>query len=397
MYKGYKPFSVLISLILFLACTTGCWDRLEIEDVGIVIGAGVDIGEADSDDMYHPLKKHPLMITHQLISSIPSSEPREGKSEQQSYFNLTSQGFSFYKLARDEQTLWSDRPPYGQLIKVVVIGKEAAKAYNLQKLLNALQRDQSVLESVVVLIAEDTAKKIFDVKPQHEQTTTFYLKQLTENQRKSPMIPPLTKLYHVAKNKENNQSFLIQQAKVVENGLIRLAGAGVIHGKTGKMISQLDDADTMGINFLIGKAQTGVLEVVEPKNNDLFAFEFYHSTSTIRPQIKNNQLHFSIHIDTEGRVGEDWLNEYEDLFQEKNFKVLEKAANHEIKRLTQHAVKKMQEELKTDLIQLGKEFQITYPDQWKKIKGNWDEEFTKAKIEISVNTHIREFGTKGKK
>ncbi len=118
--------------------------------------------------------------------------------------------------------------------------------------------------------------------------------------------------------------------------------------------------------------------------------------SRIKPQVKGGRISFTVDISTEGKLREDWLlpgNAFEQEFIKKAEKVTEK----EILRLAEKALAKTQKDFKVDVAGFGKRLSIHYPQVWKEVKKEWDNQFSNVPVEVKVNVHIQEYGTRGTK
>ncbi|HEY4392360.1 MAG TPA: Ger(x)C family spore germination protein, partial [Paenibacillus sp.] len=88
---------VVVSLVMgcTLFCTTGCWDRVEIDERGFVVGVGIDIPdeqEQGAAEEGNGFAERDYLVTYQLV--VPSRLKRAGSSgsSDQSYFNITLRG-----------------------------------------------------------------------------------------------------------------------------------------------------------------------------------------------------------------------------------------------------------------------------------------------------------------
>lgn len=66
-------------------------------------------------------------------------------------------------------------------------------------------------------------------------------------------------------------------------------------------------------------------------------------------------------------------------------------------RLMEAGLTKTQKELKVDVAGFGESLRINQPKAWKKVKGNWEERFPEASININVKVNIKQFQTQGRK
>lgn len=107
----------------------GCWDRVDIEDIGLACGVGVDYQESSA--------KHitPEFTIQTVVPKVLAGENGGGGSQAEPFQNLTIDESSLFEAGREASTATSRSPNYSHL-KVLVISKEAAQSINLLQLLN---------------------------------------------------------------------------------------------------------------------------------------------------------------------------------------------------------------------------------------------------------------------
>jgi len=74
---------------------------------------------------------------------------------------------------------------------------------------------------------------------------------------------------------------------------------------------------------------------------------------------------------------------------------VEKEVEEQFERSVLHLIKKLQKKYKTDIFGFGDTIYRRYPSQWKQIKNQWKQEFTKVDVSVDVNIAIRLIGLTG--
>lgn len=78
---------------------------------------------------------------------------------------------------------------------------------------------------------------------------------------------------------------------------------------------------------------------------------------------------------------------------DKNFiEEMERRAEEVTEKKIRATLNKLQHELKTDATQLGIEVHRKYPQEWQRLKENWNQYFSDADIMIEVTHDIRDPG-----
>ncbi|BFH66359.1 Ger(x)C family spore germination protein [Paenibacillus dendritiformis] len=393
-HKWRRALSCAMVALLFL--TAGCWSAREIEDLGIAIGTAVDIGketklqqslEEEGGDYS---KKNMLTMTYQVVE--PGGGAGAGKGQpgtQKKYRNISVTGDSLHELTR-EIALSRARPIFGQHHKVIVLSDKLARTHSLRQLLDLFMREQEFRPSCRLFISKGEARKTLELKDQ----TVFPAMRLTgisDNQyRNSRLLPPmpLTKVLHEI---NASSSFLLQNLITAE-GEVKLAGASVIYGKTGKLIGFLDEEQLEAVNWITGDIKGGVVKSHDKRTGDIFVYEITSLKSDIRSRIERGRIAFDIRIESEGRLAEQWSSERDD-FDSRYLQQVEADAAKQMEARIADMLHKVQKEYRADVLRLGDHVRIHYPRLWTKWKKDWDEIFADAEIRCNVRLKVKEFGT----
>lgn len=395
--------TVMLLLLIPLIMMTGCWDRREIEDLGIIVGVAIDRPEqteaAEKEEKeaveHKHVKRHRLTLTQQFV--VPEAIGVEGKGGspgKKPYSNVSSEGDTIFSIIRQCSTV-SSRPPLYKHLKVIVIGEDVARSINLQMLTDFFLREPELRRSVKIMIAKGKARAALEAETEIEDLPATKLLKLTENMYKTSRMAPKLTLGEVSEKMAAGSSFIMQRV-VTHQGNVKLAGAAVIKGKTNRLIGWLGEEEIDGINWLSGEAKGGVVEAVDEQTKEMVIYEFLSAGSSIKPEINEGEISFTVEIESEGRLGEDWT-ERGDAFDEKFIQRLTKSIEDEIRLLVNKALQKTQKEFKVDVAGFGKQLSIKYPKVWQQVKGDWDQTFSQVPVRVKVKVYIRHFALKGTK
>src|SRR5699024_2548974 len=146
MFK-FKAICMCCFMLFFL---TGCWDSINIEKRGFVIGTGIDLAESDGEQTIYT-------VTDQFVLPQSFGNSTESTNDNQAFLNITNQGSSIYKA--DEQTpATSSKTPYYEHLKVVIVSdKLATSSSQMNQLMDRYIRDISIRRGIKVVIAKDDA------------------------------------------------------------------------------------------------------------------------------------------------------------------------------------------------------------------------------------------------
>jgi spore germination protein len=401
MNRTKKMF--LIFALLSLIMTTGCWDRTEIEDIGIVLGIGIDKpktitakkrAEKEVKENKEKIVKHPRfsLVHHYIVPKAVAG--KQGAGKQKPYENIITEGESIFEVIRELSTHTSRSPSY-QHLKIIVISEEIVRTIDLRNIIDFFLRNPETRRTIKVLIAKGKTREVFEIPDPMATNPALKLFEMTRNTKKTLRMAPELNLGDMSEKLTGETSFVIQRVVPSEKET-KIAGAAVIKGKTRKMIGWLGEEEIEGLNWLSGKGEAGIIKGTDKETGKVIIYEVYKMKSSIQPKVQGNNISFTVTIETEGALREDWLIPG-DAFKESLIKRAEKATETEIKTLAQKALKKTQKDFKVDVAGFGKQLSIDYPKIWKEVKKDWDRHFSTIPVEIKVNVHIREFGTRGSK
>ncbi len=380
--------AAILLLIGGLMLITGCWDRNEIEETGIVLGIGIDIAKGESDE-----KKPKLQMLHQFAMPNQFSVNASDKV-QKDYVNMTSVGPIVFDNIRELSTM-SSRPPNYEHLRIIVISEEAARKINLQNLINFFLRNTETRRTIRVAIARGKASDIFQ-KQKNAKNPSFELRELTDNYRKSLRMPPGLTIGNMSERLTGETSFVMQSVTKLSQET-KLSGGAIIKGSTARLVGMLNELEAVGLNWLLGDNHSnGIVEGEEPQSGALLGYEVRSMSSSIKPVVNGERISFQVEIRTTGKLREDWAFPG-DAFDSGFIERAEEATAAMIKQLAEKALDKTQHQFKVDVAGFGKRLSIKHPALWKRVKENWDERFAGIPVSISVKVDIQEFGTRGTK
>jgi spore germination protein len=383
---------LLLRLILIFCCffyLTGCWDSRDIEQLYMEIGAALDkpnVPSSPSEQGDH--KQNSIKLTLQNIS--PSFTPSD-QGRKQKYQNLTGVGDSILEIFR-EFSLKNDSPPYGQHLKVLVIGEKLVKEKNLRILLSLFDRSIEVRDSCILLIAKGEAANTLKIST---DIPAFTLIGIGENQYNSANLLPITTLGKASRFMANQDNFIIQSVGT-KKGKIRFNSGAIIKGGVNRLVGFLDEDEVKGLNILTGKIKGGIIKGKDSKTNGLILYNISSVKSKITPHLNENKISFDVNIESVGQLNEDWVHTG-NAFSNKFIHRAEKAIKEETEQLIRQTLMKLQKKEQIDVAGFGEQIRINYPKQWSQMKKNWDKRFCEVPIKLTVSITIKDYMVKGKK
>lgn len=357
-------------LILFLL--TGCWNNQELDSSALVHGIGLDKGSNGK-----------LKLSTEIIKpgetsgqGAPAGESIVLEGEAESLIEGAREAIRDVKrrLFFDHNRLW-------------VISEELAKE-DFIGYLDSSRRDQMFRMNSHIFVTKGDPTEILETPTLYQDlSSTEIVSALDQTIYISGYTP--VKLYDFFKLIEgpisNAYIPIIKIKEVNEQTITSLDGTAVIND--GKMVGQLKDEETVGLNILLNQATGGYAEV--NVNGDKISIEINDSNTELTPTLDGEKLtaHIKLTIDStladntsKDQVNEKWLNQ------------VEEAVNEKAERQIRSTLDKLQQELKTDITGIGIETYRKYPKKWQDIQDRWDDIFAEAEITMEVDTVINHQG-----
>lgn len=380
-------YKLLLTLILgaVISVTTGCWDRIEIEDIGFVIGAGIDMGE-ENDQGQQQYK-----LTQQFV--VPGALQGQGGGTNgggadEAHLNIESTGMTMFEMIR-EVAARTSRSPFYEHIKIIVISEEVARSEGFPELLDFFIRYPEMRRGVQVLITPGKASDILGVKPKNEKLPIMYIQSISKNNFKNARMLPPSRLGDIHEELLKKQSFMIQKVEVLSPKEVKIIGNALIQGHTDKLVGYLGPDETEGANFITGEVRGGLIQTTI-KNKGI-VYDINQAKSEVKASMESvDAIKFTVSINVLGTIPETFVNL--DFLDEEVIKDVEKKVEERVREFAQMAIDKLQNELKVDVLKLGNALENQHPKEWEKVKDDWDygaNYFSKSKIEVKVSVKIR--------
>ncbi|MFD2673386.1 Ger(x)C family spore germination protein [Marinicrinis sediminis] len=381
----------LILLSLSLLTTTGCWSQRELNHLSIIGGIGIDF----QDGRYH--------ISTQIINPVQVAQTRGGGTSGTPVSVFSKSGNTILE-AFQNMMLIIPREAFFAHVRLVVIGEALAREEGITKLLDILSRNYEMRTDFYVLVAkESSAEEVLKIQTSQENvpamhtyfslqiadknlalTNAVQLDQLIEDLvsgGKHPVLPGIRIHGSPAMGNSSKNIETIESAVTLE--LEEMAAF-----QNGKLIGWLDGMETKGYNFITNHLFSTITDIGCPENEtDRISIQLLRSNTNISSHFEHHQPTFQIDVQAEGSVTE--VNCALDLNQAETIYELEVRSEQKFKSMMEQILKKAQEEWETDLFGFGDVLYRKHPDQWERMKEDWDHQFAQSPINIAVNVELR--------
>ncbi|WP_147535343.1 Ger(x)C family spore germination protein [Bacillus marasmi] len=385
---------MLILLIPFLL--SGCWDKIELNDIGIITGIAVEKGE-----------KHKYKYT---VSSVNASElSKTTAMGNTSNITFSLEGNSISELARKMNVAMSRRLIYSHT-RVLIIDKELAEE-GIVGFLDFLERSGEFRNDFNILIAEgakasDVLRMTYPIHRDPSLKLHSQLDALLEDWGGDPNVR-LTDFIIAITSKGINPVCAVvtikgdpKKGKTVENNKSnQLDAILVINGlaifKLDKLIGTLPIEDTRNYLWTQDLKRTNItVECGEDENNKKLYndIQIVSSASNLSSSFHKGKADLKVQITGEAKLlGTQCQEPLKDL---KTYKKYESDMNELIVESVTNMIKTVQEEYKTDVFGFGEYLNRKQHKAFEKIADDWEEYFTNASVKVESNLFIRRTGVR---
>jgi spore germination protein KC len=369
-----RKILLCVILILTVICCNGCWDRKELKTLAIIAGMGLD---------RTPDGK--LAVTFQIINpgGVKSgAAPSEGGGGAPSAVWAT-QGIAPTEFAAGRRTRFqTSRSLYLAQMQILVFSKEVVTKEGIRKEFDMHARYPQERLTSMIVIAKGSANDVLKAQPPLDRIPTLALvNQINSCSKMTGQVLPVRHIDLFKMLISATREPILPQVEVVQSGgakLLRLAGTAVF--KKDHWAGELNNTETRGLLWVLGRVQHALLEIDERGS-----LEIIGATGKFQPKLCGKAVTMEIKVTTQAnlvevRVPENWSTP-------EKLRQLGKVGSAIIRREILSTWKSARR-FNSDIYGFGEAVGRKYPQEWKKMEQNWDQIFPTIKLAIKVETQV---------
>ncbi|MGG0541658.1 Ger(x)C family spore germination protein [Priestia aryabhattai] len=394
--KHKSLFLLLMTIMMILL--TSCWSKKELTDLAIVSAMGID---KTKDGRYE--------LTLQIINPGNVAGLQGGGSQSPPVTIYSASGDNLVEASRRASARISRRLYYAHT-NLVVIGEKLARDEGINVLIDAIDRDPEfrITTSLVIANQSSAANLVKALTPVDKIPANKIMKTLEFTQRKwgenlkvsfqevmkdleSPGGEALISGFRLVGNPQQAKKLANLQQSAPE-ATLRASGIAVF--RNGKLVDWLYNSPARGSVWILDKIQGTDINVDWKEKKEAIAYQTVRQKTNVSVKMTKGKPHVSVHTRVEGDLGE--VEVPLDIRKPSALKEIEKAIGREIKKELQMAIKQAQSD-KVDIFGFGGALERTRPNQWEKLKSEWDDVyFPKLDVDVTVEAYIRRTGLRNK-
>ena len=376
-----------VGLSIFL---TGCWDQVEIEKRGFIIGIAFDLAQKKGGELDAPEEKKVYKGTYQFVipSGLGQGGSSQGNSSSKAYNNLVVEGETISEQI-NRLAGQTSRTPFSEHLQTIILSESLVRIPQVcSQVLDFFLRDNETRRGIHIFVAEGEAGPILDIPPIPENLPVMYIDSIAKNSFKNATILPEKRIGTLHEHFISKKSFVLPKIKR-KGQKINITGAAVFDGHNTQMVGFINGEITEGLNMITNEYKQGSLKTkVEDKP---VVYDIKREKSSVKVQVKNkDDIRVYIKIKTEGVIEESFVS-----LDYMNAKVLSKveiAAEKEIERKVAKTIKVFQKDLKVDALGLSGYVEREDYEIWKQLEKNWDHGknfFSKSTIKVQADVTVQ--------
>jgi spore germination protein KC len=378
-----KVLRMLLISGMTMILLTGCWNRVEINDIAIVTAIGLDLVEDDQ-----------LRLTLQV--AVPSKLVTGGTGESggKSTIVISETGATVSEAYRNIQGKLSRRIFFSQS-RVLLIGEDLAKK-GVFHIVDFHTRYAEPRINSFIMFTKGKASKIINSMPKFESVSAEEMRELA---KMSVGLKVYVRDFLNMLLAEGIEPFASQfTLKPLEVSTKNKSGetqavSGIAVFKGDKLVGWMDEVETRGLLWIRNEIKTGVItiKIPEEKGGGNISMEIVRGETNIVPILKQGELKLDVDVVTELSVIEN--DSKVNLVETKVIEEIQTNAEEEISKRIEMIIEKAKKEYKSDIFGFGQSVYKKYPKEWNThYKKNWENEFAQTKVTIHSKALVRRIG-----
>jgi len=370
----------LIGLCWIALLLSGCWSRVEVNDLGVVLGMAVDVGE-----------EAPIRLTL-LYGRQGSGQQGEAKPTGGDPVWVVAREAGNLSDAMREIALAAARQTSLHHLRVVLISEEFARR-GIKDLLDFLARNPQARMSIQPMVVEGRAQTVLETPPQLKSFQPQNLAAMIE-EKGGPRVT--LKEFLVARVSDTHSGWMysvkviVRPARTPEAPATAVTLSGAALFEQDHLVRLLSPREARGLAWLLGEPERSVISAPCPDAPELsFSGQVSEGSIAIRPTWNGGTLGFTvlargkadlIRLTCRDKLGDPgWRAE------------LEKSLSTDVKERVADLIADLQSN-RIDSVGFGKRVQLADPGWWRQNGPKWLEIWPKTPVSVSADIEIVQSG-----
>lgn len=378
--KPLMRFGLLLALFASPLSLTGCWDRMEINDMAIAVASAIDLEEDG---------KLRMSVQIPLVGQMGGMGGGGAGGGEKNYIVDSEVGNTIREINAKQQ-LKLPRRLFFSHRRVLLISEDVARTMGIREFFDVVSRVPENRLNANLVIVKGKAHKLLTMKPRLEKFSGESIREIVESENVmgttmkdvaqmlnqygvDPMIPYLATTDKVKKEDLDTATF-----KMMGYALFR----------DDKMVGVIRDDPTEGMRWLRQKFQPygKTFDVKDGK----VSLNIYKGKAEVTPTLLQDHIRFDVKVQAVAYMMESEAPI--DFVEPAQVRIVEAKLAEEIRESLEKSVEAVQK-YKSDAPQFGLLIARNYPRKWQmEYLPRWDEELSKAQFTYDVRVKISRIG-----
>lgn len=371
--------ALALLFLLLVPYLTGCWDRLEVNDLAVVDMVGLDQSKSG-------IRLTVSVVVPDRMKATSADGGGGGKGGGASPNVIyTAEGESVMNAISKVQERVSRRLFWAHT-RLLVLGEEFARS-GVRPGLDYWSRHREPRLRIQVAVTPGRAADFLQARPRLEKLLSDAVRETLISHIQAEVT--LNDFLDAIRS-DTEQPIAPRVTLIPASGGQDALVSGTAIFREDRLLGWLDDADTRGLLWLRGQMETGVATIRIPSGGTV-SMMLMRGHTTVRPEFQSGRLRLVITA-----VADDDLYESSapiDLGDPETIHVIEQLLGQDVQSRMQSALRRLQREFGVDSARFGDVVWRRYPVQWQRqLKAQWPELFTRLPIEVRASAHVRRTG-----
>jgi spore germination protein KC len=369
-----------IAVILLLLLLSGCWDKKELNEMAVVIGAGVDQG-----DNGH------FRVTAQVIKPEAQGPSTGAGGSELPTWSVTAEGDTFMD-AITELNRVSPRRLYWPHLQIVVFGEALARE-GIAPVITWFEKARDSRSGTFVAVTRGSAEELLNQKIELGNVSSKAMADLLGNAqvRQLPARQmTLRRLMAILSSPGIDVAVDVIDPKEIRGKVETYELVGAAYFKGGKLAGIVSNEAVHGLAIASDTYANATIKAVCPKSENTFImFQVTDYDSKLKVTAKGNKITGTFDIFVEGNLlDQSCLGQ---LLEPEAMRLVEKEVSNKIEKMLMSMFTQASE-AGSDVYGIGQELRRHHPGKWHEVSGEWEERLKDVHLEVKIDANIRRSG-----
>ncbi|MBM7566963.1 Ger(x)C family spore germination protein [Paenibacillus sacheonensis] len=375
--------ALLAAAVAGAALLSGCWDRTEINDLGLITGAAIDRHDDKS-----------IELAVQIF--IPRASSGGGGSMEMGQKSSTGSSSTFVHSAvgeniADALSHLQERLPrklFWGHAEVIIFGESEAR-HGIRDDVDYLMRAPQPRERAYIYVSAGKARRVLEMQAVLERDSSEALREIAKS--KLSMSVTMTELAKMLSDETGAAAlpWIKQNQPRTKSNPDTTANYknGTAIFKQDRMIGVVDEETTRGLLWLRNEVKSAVLTVTPAGADGTVSAKVLRSTTKLKPHIEHGKWSMTVrlHAETDALQNASSANL---MTSQAAVRSVEKAIDKNMTDRVNLALRAVQKGLKADAFDFAGEFHRAYPKTWHRYASQWDDIFPEVEVKVISNSRL---------